>query len=465
MYFNIFSRHLECIRHIFYLAAISTIIWGWNSTFILDDAYITLHNARSLLEGHDPSYGVSALVGATSAVHLLLVAAIGLIFPMEWASALLALASVILYALMLDLALRRQGAEGWRLAILVVIGVTIGTVPLHLSNGLETGLAMATVAAMIAYWEDETILPILSGIAPFIRPELGALSAVLLCNLAWSKSRTNIILIFSKSFLTALPFIIWIYASTGGVLPSTASAKIAFMADNHHSLKSIAPFLISSAMILGGLWPLLFCLRGAKSRLAFCLFVFTIIFSIAALSSAPTSITWNHHRYLAIFVPMALALVPNIKPAKISAIYIILICISTAIQAPAFYSSLEREREIYQTTLVSISKLANTIPGGTKVLIHDAGIIAWYGQHLQLTDLVGLKSPQNIAAHIQYTRKGCEWSAALDQIIRESKVDHAVILQDPFWGCIKKNIESTGRTLHPLESFGNRYTLYRITED
>ena len=38
-----------------------------------DDAYIALHNAQVLWAGHDSAYGgVSALVGATSGVHLAL---------------------------------------------------------------------------------------------------------------------------------------------------------------------------------------------------------------------------------------------------------------------------------------------------------------------------------------------------------------------------------------------------------
>ena len=43
--------------------------------FPMDDAYITLHNAQVLHWGHDPNYfGTPALAGATSAVHLALVA-------------------------------------------------------------------------------------------------------------------------------------------------------------------------------------------------------------------------------------------------------------------------------------------------------------------------------------------------------------------------------------------------------
>ena len=42
----------------------------------LDDAYIALHSARVVLSGHDPVFGVPALVGATSPVYVALLTAI-----------------------------------------------------------------------------------------------------------------------------------------------------------------------------------------------------------------------------------------------------------------------------------------------------------------------------------------------------------------------------------------------------
>src|SRR5690349_19048294 len=49
--------------------------------FPLDDAYITLHNAQVLWSGSDRNYpGVPALMGATSPVHLALVAGLMLVF-------------------------------------------------------------------------------------------------------------------------------------------------------------------------------------------------------------------------------------------------------------------------------------------------------------------------------------------------------------------------------------------------
>src|SRR4051794_28733865 len=54
--------------------------------FPLDDAYIAAHNAAALMAGHDANFpGVSALRGATSLVHLLLVAGAQCILSAPWA--------------------------------------------------------------------------------------------------------------------------------------------------------------------------------------------------------------------------------------------------------------------------------------------------------------------------------------------------------------------------------------------
>ncbi len=42
----------------------------------LDDAYIALHSARVLLSGRDPIFGVPALAGATSPIHVAAIAAL-----------------------------------------------------------------------------------------------------------------------------------------------------------------------------------------------------------------------------------------------------------------------------------------------------------------------------------------------------------------------------------------------------
>lgn len=451
-------------RYIIYIFVLFTIAAGWGGAFILDDAYITLHNARSLLSGYDPTYGVSSVVGATSPVHLLLVAVAGLALPLPTASALLALASAILYLYMLDLALRRQGASGWQLTTLVVVGALVGSVPLHMANGLETSLAMAVVAAIIAYADDERILPVISGIAPFIRPELGVFSAILLLNMVWGKGWPMALSIAGRTAASAAPFLIWIFLSTGSVLPSTASAKIAYMADNGGSIRSLLRSLIISAILLGGGWPLLLCLRGARSRIGILSILFFTVFITVSFLYAPRSITWNYHRYLAIFVPVALAMVPHIKPARTFNIYVIVIAACSAIQIPYYFSVLEKERNVYEATLVSVSKLANSLPANSRVLIHDAGIIAWYGQHLKITDIVGLKSPENIQIHKDYTKKECEWTTSVDRIAQNSQANYVIILEDHIWRCIKGNLRDAGWSLEPMESFGGRYQLYRLSK-
>ncbi len=67
------------MRHVLPLllvAAAVRITLGGVATFPNDDAYIALHSARHLTLAEDPSYpGASPLTGATSLLHVLVLAA------------------------------------------------------------------------------------------------------------------------------------------------------------------------------------------------------------------------------------------------------------------------------------------------------------------------------------------------------------------------------------------------------
>jgi hypothetical protein len=80
---------------------LASVLWCARTPFVfpLDDAYITLHNAQVLRSGQDPNYGVPALIGATSLVHLALVTlATTVVDPPVLASFLVTVLGVLLYA-------------------------------------------------------------------------------------------------------------------------------------------------------------------------------------------------------------------------------------------------------------------------------------------------------------------------------------------------------------------------------
>jgi hypothetical protein len=165
------------------VASLLGLLLYWPVVFPLDDAYITLHNARVLLTGGDENYDVPALVGATSAVHLVLVAGLGLFLDLPLASFLLNALAAIAYAVGLArLALWAQSSR-WVASGIIGLGLLAADAPYHLFNGLETGLAMAAVVwgVILALSGSQIILPVLCGLMPFIRPELAALAGSRAC--------------------------------------------------------------------------------------------------------------------------------------------------------------------------------------------------------------------------------------------------------------------------------------------
>lgn len=221
------------VRLAIYFAAVMMLAIGWNGDFPLDDAYITMHNARSLLQGWDATYGVSPLVGATSLVHLGLVALFGLVMPLPYASFSICLLAAAAYAAGLDVLVRRAGARSWMVPALTLTGLLAGTMPTLLANGLETGLACATVVMLLVL---DRRLPLLAGIAPFVRPELTILAGLALLKRLYCANNRKRLIAVAIALAMAAPFVAWSYFSTGHLWPSTMAAKMAFFRELHWPL-------------------------------------------------------------------------------------------------------------------------------------------------------------------------------------------------------------------------------------
>ncbi|MCB9610812.1 MAG: hypothetical protein H6716_29780, partial [Polyangiaceae bacterium] len=150
--------------------------------FPFDDSYITLHNAQVLLSGHDANYeGVSALYGATSLPHLVLVALALLVLPPPHALLLTQWLAVWVYAVgLLLLAFVHRTSSVFAVA-LTITGLGVGLSVHQLFNGLETGLALAgmvwtLVLASPSVPRRPLLLAVLLGTLPFFRPEFFAFS-------------------------------------------------------------------------------------------------------------------------------------------------------------------------------------------------------------------------------------------------------------------------------------------------
>ena len=138
--------------------------------------------------GADPIQGggvASALNGATSIVHLALIALLLLALPPPFALYGAMWLGVLAYALGLVRLCQVGRVPPLAAPLVVLAGLLIGQGPYQLTNGLETGLAMAAVVWALALALEDTarrsrLLAGLCGTLPFVRPELGLLGLLLL---------------------------------------------------------------------------------------------------------------------------------------------------------------------------------------------------------------------------------------------------------------------------------------------
>ncbi|MFC2970196.1 hypothetical protein [Acidimangrovimonas pyrenivorans] len=450
---------VERLRWAGYLSIIAAIFLTWPGSFPLDDAYISLHNAQSLLAGWDYTFDTDPLVGATSPVHLALLSLFGLVLPLPLAAIVLCGIAAILYAAGLEALVVKAGARGWRIPVLVGIGLLIGTLPIQLANGLETGLAMATVAWLVAL-EDDRRLPLLAGLAPFIRPELGLLSAAVILRRIIGRPPAESVKIVALAMASAMPWTIWVWLVTGHPLPTTASAKIAFYADTDtplferlHALgfalleSKLAPLVAlgSVGFLRSGGWPCKVFVAGVLG---------------VSMTELPHSVDFNDARYLAPLMPIFVA---GLAAWRRTESAIVLVAAWTLFWAPSDLHRLQSERQFDKRQLALVGQMTAPLPAGARVLIHDAGMVAWAAPRLHLVDAVGLETPSSISWHEKFTKEACAWSRALDHIAREGRVHYALILEQPFWRCIGENLAQAGWRLTPLPSSGSVYQLFRLT--
>jgi len=445
------------LRAALYMLAVSLLAIGWKGGFPLDDAYITMHNARAVLQGWDTTYDVSPLVGATSLAHLALMAGLSLIMPLPYAALAISLAGAAAYAIGLDILVRRAGATGWKIPVLTLSGLLVGTAPILMANGLETSLACATVTWLLLLRRP---LPLLAGVAPFVRPELAILSAITLVatlrNAPWSRR----VIAAAIAATVALPFVLWSYAETGQFIPSTMAAKLAFFRESDWPL-SQRILALAGTLWASGFLVLIPGLAGLRDWRAWTFLVTVIAFLLMLL---PGAFSWNNARYLGPMVPIFILGFAQASRNRSMAFLILLLGLSVLISAPIRVAELMAMRARNEAQVSAMTASLGALPSGSRILVHDAGMPAWIGPQMHLIDVVGLKTPSSIAAHASMTRKACHWDRALDRIAQANHAQFAVVLEVPFWNCVRSNLESRRWKFTALSHKGDEYQLYAISK-
>lgn len=433
--------------------------------FPMDDAYITLHNAQVLRWGHDPSYvGTPALAGATSAVHLVLVAL--LMFALSppvalWAALWLA---TLAYALGLVRLARVHGGSPAQALLLALVGLGAGQVPHQLMNGLETGLVLAAVTwtlvlasepgcvepeddgqpACRALW-----LPCLCGVLPFIRPDLLPLSLGLLGLMAgrhvraaggWRGAARSVLLDLGLALLCAAPWLLWYWVSLGGLFPSSLAAKRLYFAQDGW------PAPVKAGQVGQGFAQFgadigLACVGGlllGRTGIGRVGLLLAAALGAAYFAQFPGALTTYEGRYLYPLLPFLLYgassawRVGGRAWLRVAATGLLVAALVQSYwRAPDFWARHQSYCGFTRHDLAGTAAWCNAnLPSDSTLLIHDAGYIA-YGTRFRLVDLVGLKTPSSVAAHRALTHPsgGALRGAAVSRIAQAGHTEYLVALE------------------------------------
>lgn len=430
--------------------------------FPMDDAYITLHNAQVFWLGHDPNYvGASPLTGATSVIHLGLVVLIASLVAPLTAQYVAMWLAVLAYALGLVRLCRANNAPPALAALGTLAGLFIGQAPYQLTNGLETGLAMAAVAwALALACEGRTAdnsraqrwgLAALCGALPYVRPELAALSLLLLAVQAWRHLRRHrhqgspagnavgaILADLGVAALGAAPWALWCLLSLGSLLPTTVEAKRFFFAEAGFApglktqgvVEGLAGFGHDLGPLLLAALPLVLLVEGWAG----------LVFAGALLGAYwlyfPWSLTTYEYRYLYPLLPFlvlgaAAGLGSTRRPARIAAVLLLVLCFGQIVRAR--HENIGKYLYYRDVTTYELRPLVRwcreKLPPRSKVLIHDAGYIS--DTNLELIDLVGLKSPASIPFHraLTYPSNGQKRDEAIHQIALATRPNFLIVLR------------------------------------
>ncbi|WP_298874109.1 hypothetical protein [uncultured Bradyrhizobium sp.] len=414
------------------------------AVFPTDDAFINLHNAQVIHQGHDENYlGVPALVGATSGVHLALLLAIEKATLSDtFALYVLGALCGVSYVLGLFFSCINVGCTRREATLVALGGLIFAGTLFQLLNGMDTGLAMAAVAWNIKLLTDKrrTIwLSLLCGIMPFVRPELGLLSVgsmFILLRDSGHSSRFKISAC-ATALLSAVPFLVWYWVDTGSLIPSTVGAKTYYFADRYADWSTKLLFVsLAMARAAVACFPLFLCVRFVRPRsVGILLAVFAAIFIGSYFWKLPSGLSHNGSRYLYIFAPIILFAVAcgltsaaRAKTLRFIGISAFFLPLAFGWQLSNYWTHITgNQKSLYD----AVQWINENLPDRPTILVHDAGYVAYAG-HVPLVDLVGLKTPAAIEFHKQltYPSVGALRPKAISAIARSFDAQYLLALQE-----------------------------------
>lgn len=272
------------------------------------------------------------------------------------------------------------GLRGWRRALLLALATGVGNTYLQVTNGLETGFALAAIVAAIAAAYEVRIgaAAMFAGVLPWLRPDLGLIGGAILIAILWEHPR-QWRRVFFIPLVIALPWALWALLDTGHLIPNTVNAKRVFFAEGCLPLASKLRIfgqgvtawgvLMLPAAVIGV--PGLF--RGRLGR-------FLVVAAIATLGvflvQLPGAVFYNHHRYLyPILLPALLyGSVPALREWSPRWVWLLLVA-----SAWPLLSMQSDRADVWRTSaneLIALREWVDqNIPADARIATHDAGVL------------------------------------------------------------------------------------------
>lgn len=453
---------------------------GGDPIFPVDDAYISLHNAEVLLTGDDTQFvGTPALVGSTSALHVVLSAVFQLFFTPLWAHWVVMCLGFLAFALSVLRLGFVLGASAPEALLLVAASMVLGQMPHQLANGLETSWALAGLTLAIAAARDTTgprwQLPVLCALLPYLRPELVVVSGLLMLQRLVDDLRTGgrtDARRTARIFATTLaPWVLLYLVTVGSIYPNTIQAKKFFFAegcwDPAIRLQKVRDMFDAFGKELG-------YIGYASVLLALTLtgwvgIVFGLVFAFAYYENLPGALGHYEQRYMYVLVPWVLYAVGSLiakRHLATRAVAVALLLVAIVQNKAQLEARWEFHKLCNAFTRVELDGVATWLVNNAahqKILLHDAGYVGYFVD-APMADLVGLKTPASIPHHetLTWAQCGAGRPQAIHEIALHEQPRFVVVLAA--WDGIYRlteGLRARGWTLEPR--YQHHYVVYEVT--
>src|SRR4030095_3341927 len=314
----------------------------------------------------------------------------------------------------------------------VLVVVTLGSgviIPFNLTNGLETGWAIATLTfAIAAARAGRTVsVAVAAGLLPFLRPDLAPASLVVLLYAVRGRQRSEQLGAIAVAVAMAVPWLRWTRVDTGAWLTQTMRAKQLFYAEGCRVwTEKTLTVLRATAVGLAQMFPLsLGIIALGRHRLGRVGLLAIASSGVAYFVGFPGALEEPFFRYLTAlcvrWLCLGIAVILPRVPSPVAG------GVAVAVIAAQMMFGHDQNAGFSKDIKATAEWIDASLPKTAVLLVHDAGGISEFGHH-RAVDLVGLKTPASIAAHARWTWPSCvaQRGAAVTDIARRSGANYFV---------------------------------------